>query len=322
MTTDIPAGSGCAVAALPRIALRFKPITLADMPLINVLLHTAMSRTCDYSAGGVFMWIDYFGYEYCVAGDTLFIKGRTENRRTETSFMLPVGALPLAESVRMVLEYCKAKSLPPVFSAVPEDRLAALLDILGSGARVEYLADWSDYLYDIDALATLAGKALSKKRNHVNRFFGDNPHGHFEALSYALLPETLLFFEGNRHGRKNDGAMAEYEHRECRRVLNHFISYPFEGAVLRGESGEIVAFTVGEVIGDTLFVHIEKMNHDVPGAGAAVNKLFASYMLSRHPGLRYVNREEDCGDPGLRAAKLQYHPAAILAKYNVRIKSL
>lgn len=311
--------NGCAVATLPTTVLRFKPVTLADMPLINGLLQTAISRTCDYSIGGIFMWIDYFGYEYCVVEDTLFIKGRTENCRTETSFMLPVGALPLSRSVGMVLEYCEAKGLAPVFSAVPDDRLEALLDVLGGNARVEPLDDWADYLYDINALATLTGKALAKKRNHVNQFMSGNPHWRFEALTYDLLPETLLFFEGNHVGEKADEAMAEYEHRECRRVLSYLTSYPFEGAVLRGESGEIVAFAVGEVIGDTVFVHIEKMNHEVPGAGAAINKLFAAYMLRRHPGLRYVNREEDCGDPGLRTAKLQYHPLALLTKYNVRV---
>lgn len=299
--------------------LKFRPITLADIPLINGLLQTAMSRTCDYTVGGIFMWIDYFSYEYCVVNDTLFIKGRTENRRVETSFMLPVGAMPLQEAVGLVLDYCRAKNLRPVFSAVPADRIEALLSVLGPEASLEELEDWSDYLYDIRALSTFTGKHLSKKRNHVNQFVQANPHWAFEPLSYELLPEVELFFEGNRMGEKADESMADYEHEECRRVLNHLSSYPFEGAVLRGESGEIVAFALGEVIGDTLYVHIEKMNHEVPGAGAMICKLYSAYMLQRHPGLRYANREEDCGDPGLRNAKMQYHPEALLEKYNVRV---
>lgn len=308
-----------AVAEYTETELKFKPITDADMPLINGMLQTGISRTCDYSAGGIFMWIDYFGYEYCVYGDTLFIKGRTENCRTETAFMLPVGAMPLRESVKLVVRYCRAKSLAPVFSAVPDDRLDALVDALGGEADVEPLDDWADYLYDIKVLATLSGKAMSKKRNMVNRFFNDNAGWVLEPLAYDILPETIMFFEGNGIGEKTDEQMARYEHAECRRVLEHYTSYPFEGAVLRGASGEIVAFAIGEVIGDTLFVHIEKMNHNVPGAGAAIGHLFAKYMLARHPGLRYCNREEDCGDPGLREAKMQYHPLALLLKYNVRL---
>lgn len=300
-------------------ALNFRPITLADLTLINGLLQSAISRTCDYTAGGIFMWIDYFNYEYCVYSNTLFIKGRTENRRTETSFMLPVGALPLDEAVALVLDYCRVKDIRPVFSAVPADRIEALLDVLGEGAAVEPLSDWSDYLYDINSLATLAGKKLAKKRNHLHQFVQANPNYIFEPITYDLLPEVELFFAGNAIGDKSNEAMAEYEHEQCRKVLNHLSSYPFEGALLRGESGEIVAFAIGEVIGDTLFVHIEKMNHEAAGAGAAICSMYARYMLLRHKQLRYVNREEDCGDPGLRIAKQQYHPLALLEKYNVRL---
>lgn len=301
--------------------LRFTPVTDADLPLINGLLQAAISRTCDYSIGGIFMWIDYFNYEYCVAYDTLFIKGRTETLRSEVAFMLPVGALPLDQAVELIRLYCDRRGLRPVFSAVPDDRLEALVDVLGQNADIEPIDDWADYLYDIRSLASLKGKSLSKKRNHVNQFIAANPDWILEPLSYDLLPETRMFFDGNRTGEKTDdasAAMAEYEHEQCSRVLRDYASYPFEGAVLRGQSGEIVAMAIGEVIGDTLFVHIEKMNHEVPGAGAAINKFFSEYMLTRHPALRYANREEDCGDPGLRVAKLQYKPFALLHKYNVR----
>ena len=312
-----------AVVAQNTVPLRFRPVTDADMPLINGMLQTAISRTCDYTAGGIFMWVDYFGYEYCVYRDTLFIKGRTENRRYETAFMLPVGSMPLDESVRLVLDYCRAKSLPPVFSAVPDDRLDALVDVLGGSCHIEPLDDWADYLYDIRVLASMSGKAMSKKRNHINRFFNENPGSTFSPLGYEDLPEVVMFFESNGICDKADSAdsaMAAYEHGECRRVLEHYTSYPFEGAVLRLASGEISAFAVGEVIADTLYVHIEKIDHTVPGAGAAIGHLFAAYMLERHPGLRYCNREEDCGDPGLREAKMQYHPLTQLRKYNVRCK--
>lgn len=296
--------------------LDFRPVTLADLPLINRLLQHPVSRTCDYTVGGIFMWIDCFQYQYCVIDDTLFIRGLSESHSDETAFSLPVGRMELDRAVALILDYCRREGIAPAFSAIPEDhidRLAAL-----AGGRVETLDGWSDYLYSAEDLATLQGKHYSKKRNHVNRFMIDNPHYEFETLTAELVPETEMFLDGLATGDKADPAMAAYERRQCFDVLDALGAYPFEGAVLRDETGTICAFTLGEFIGDTLYVHIEKMNHEVAGAGETINKLFAAEMLRRHRGLKYINREEDMGDPGLRYAKESYRPVAKLAKYNLR----
>ena len=42
-------------------ALRFRPITPDVLPLINSLLQTCLSRTCDYTVGGIFMWVKITG---------------------------------------------------------------------------------------------------------------------------------------------------------------------------------------------------------------------------------------------------------------------
>lgn len=309
-----------AVETLTLSRLSFKPLRLPDMPLVNKYLQRSQSRACDYTIGGLYMWIECFKYEYCVVDDTLFVKGVDEANPSMTAFMMPVGSLTLGASIEMIRDYCRIKGIRPIFTAVPEDRVDDLLDALGRTAQVEELADWSDYVYDITSLATLTGKHMMKKRNHVNRFFADNPHWRFEALTFDILPETMLFFEGQSHPDDPEMTRLEaYENGECRRVLANLSSYPFEGAVLRGESGEIVAFSVGEVIGDTLYVHIEKINHEISGAGAAINKLFSAFMLRRHPALRYSNREEDCGDPGLKLAKESYFPMMKLRKYDVML---
>ena len=295
--------------------LRFRPITPDTLPLINSLLQTGSSRTCDYSIGGIFMWVDKFHYEYCVYNNTLFIKGVNENNLEQTAFSLPIGPLPLEQCVELIREYCEYHGVRPVFSAIPEDRIDYLLSVVDG--YIEELADWADYLYDVQGLSSLSGKKYNKKRNHVNRFISENPHYEFEPLSQAIIPEVLLFHTGMQTEEENDMNTALYEKNECTRVLNHYNSYPFEGGVLRDETGEICAFTCGEVIGDTLYVHIEKMNHNVAGSGETINKIFADYMLHRHPALRYINREEDCGDPGLRHAKESYCPVLRLRKFNL-----
>ncbi len=296
------------------LELCFRPVDFDALPIINSFLQRECSRSCDYSIGGIYMWIDYFNYEYCIVADTLFIKGLSEDASRRPSFAVPIGSLPLGDAVDAVKAYCRRHGVEPLFSAVPDDKLDALCAL--GASEVTPLDDWADYIYTATDLATLTGKHYNKKRNHVNRFMTDNPHCTLEPLEGRALADADAFFAAL--AADSDDVMAEYERRQCADVLRHYGRYPFEGAVLRDESGAVVAFTAAEVIGDTLVIHIEKMNHDVAGAGETINKLFVAEMLHRHPGLRYINREDDAGDPGLRYAKESYHPLRLLRKFNVR----
>jgi hypothetical protein len=225
---------------------------------------------------------------------------------------MPVGKLPAEEALQIVADYCRDNNLPLRFSAVPEDRIR---DFHSLGAcNIEELVDWADYLYNAEDLATLQGNKYSKKRNHVNRFIADYPDFTFSPLTPDLIEPVKQFY--HRMSADSDAETALEERRQVFEVLDRYNRYPFEGAVLATPEEGIVAFTIGEVIGDTLYVHIEKMNHHINGAGETINKLFAEKMRRLH-NVSYINREEDVGDPGLRKAKLSYHPAIILKKYNL-----
>jgi hypothetical protein len=81
--------------------------------------------------------------------------------------------------------------------------------------------------------------------------------------------------------------------------------------------GAVVGFSLGEIIGDTLYVHIEKADRGCKGAYQMLVNQFAA--AQRQEQLLYINREEDMGDPGLRASKQSYHPVALLKKFVVRV---
>lgn len=296
--------------------LRFKPLTIKAVDEIAPLLRYADSRTCDYTVAGLLMWARYFGYEYAIVDNTLFVKGADESDMSRGAFSMPIGEMPMAEALQVVADYCRDNGLPLRFSAVPEDRIG---DFYTLGAcRIEELTDWADYLYDAESLATLAGNHYSKKRNHVNRFMSEHPDYRFESLTAELIPRVKEFYERMTLPKDVTEPTAAEERVQVFKVLDNYGRLPFEGAVLSTEADGIVAFAIGEVIGDTLFVHIEKMNHEINGAGETINKLFAAEMLGRY-GVKYVNREEDVGDPGLRKAKMSYHPVMLLKKYDLLV---
>lgn len=297
-------------------AIRFKPLDINSVAEIAPLLEYAGSRTCDYTVAGLIMWADYFKYEYAIIDDTLFIKGIDENDMSKPAFSMPIGKMPLRTSLRIVAQYCRDNGMQLRFSAVPEDRLG---DFYSLGAcHIEELTDWADYLYDAESLATLPGNKYSKKRNHVNRFITEHPDYRYERLTRELIPAVRDFYHVTTLPKEISEATATEERRQVFNVLDRYDRLPFEGAVLSTPEEGIVAFAIGEVIGDTLYVHIEKMRHEINGAGETINKLFAAEMRDRH-GVTYINREEDVGDEGLRKAKQSYHPVMLLKKYDLSV---
>lgn len=297
-------------AVLPR--LRFHKMDYSSVDTIRQLLARSHSRTCDYTLAGMIMWAHYFNYEYAIVGNTLFVKGVEENDRSTPAFSIPIGEMPLSESVALLKEYCRDENIPLVFSAVPEDRVEELRQL--GDCHVEELTDWADYLYNARELATLPGNRYSKKRNHVNRFTSDHPGTTLVDLTPEMVPQIKDFINSLPPDREH--VTAQIERNEVIRLLDHWDSVHMDGAVLVTPDHGIVAFAIGEVIADTLYVHIEKMLHDINGAGETINKEFAAMMLERY-GVTFINREEDAGDEGLRRAKESYHPLMMLRKYNV-----
>lgn len=296
-----------------RSPLEFRELTLDSLHEVYPFLQSLKGMSCDYTAGGLLMWIDYFKYRYCIYRDTLFIKGVAEDDRRKRAFSMPIGRLPLRESVALLKEYCQEYGYRLEFSAITDMWLDDFKSL--GPEEISPLNQWSDYIYDIESLATLKGKKLSKKRNHCNRFMQDNP----EAVLEPVLPDNMdmvkeCFRQVCIEGKQSP--MASYEREQVWKVLEQLERYPFEAQCLKN-GDRVVAFTVGEVLNNVLHVHIEKSLRDVAGSAESINRQFAEYIHAKYPEVEWVNRQDDAGDEGLRKAKLSYYPSLLLGKYNV-----
>jgi hypothetical protein len=181
---------------------------------------------------------------------------------------------------------------------------------------IEPTRDHFDYVYRTEDLIKLAGRKYHSKKNHLNRFIRDQSFSydslkqdHLEACS--KLVETWCQW----HRCEEDmNLLNEWE--AVRQALNHFDNLKIEGGVILIED-KVEAFTLGELLNDQMAViHVEKANPQIPGLYAAINQQFCERSWQK---ATYINREQDLGEPGLRKAKLSYHPERLVEKFRVRL---
>ena len=107
------------------------------------------------------------------------------------------------------------------------------------------------------------------------------------------------------------------ENKSIARILGQWQNLKgLNGGALRVEDN-LVAYTIAERMPDqTIVIHFEKGNPDYKGSYQAINQLFLENLA---PGPDLVNREQDLDDPGLRKAKLSYHPVGHVKKYELAL---
>ena len=296
--------------------LKFEPVTIDIADKLLQFVQPEKTRSCDYTPGNLIMWARFMDYRYAIEEETLFISCKSQNDMKSEAFLPPIGKMELKEAVAILKEYCENTGKELRLTAVPQEFVEELRNILPH-FECEELENWSDYVYDIQKLATLQGKALNKKRNRYNKFITEQPAYTYNRCTADDITDVVKFLASNRECQHNrEDNMRCYEHWQCMATVRNLLKYEQPAGVLRID-GRITAFTLGEVFNDTLFVHIEKADHNIAGASEAINRLFVNDILAEHPELVYANREEDLGDPGLRQVKRAYNPIMMIQRYEM-----
>jgi hypothetical protein len=290
--------------------LTFKKIEEKDLEAIKKHLKKQPFRTCDFTIFGIFLWADHYNYEYCVYEDTFFLKGRSEEGLCD--YAVPFGSLPTEKAIEILREYCAEKGGNSRFNFVPQSALKYF-----EGEKIRQLEGWSDYVYAAEDLKNLKGRKFNKKRNRLNKFMRSCTDCKFEPLTPEKTDEARAFFKVYLSEHSKEDEMFEAESLLIKKALDFFFEMEQTGGLLY-VNGTAVAMTIGEVIGDTLYVHVEKALRQYDGAYEAINYAYANRFAV--DGVNYINREEDMGDEGIRQAKMAYNPIEMINKYEVRLK--
>ena len=161
-------------------------------------------------------------------------------------------------------------------------------------------------------MAELHGSHLNAKRNHIHRFRAEHPDFEYRPLTPELFDECRRLMEIWQE-EKDASDTIDAEKLVMETIFSNWDALGMIGGSIFVD-GRMVAFTYGAAVTtDTFDVCVEKADRHVEGAFAIINQQFAEHLPEQYI---YLNREEDMGIPGLRQAKLSYHPE-ILLTYNV-----
>jgi len=296
-------------AALPSFpALR--PLAATDQPCIRSVLARDPGEISDLTFACLWVWRRTLPVSIASLDGGLALV-------FDSTFLPPFAAPPLGAadpvvSAERLLRWMRETRGPAAALRLVPAPLARALE--RRGWRVAAHRAAADYVYRTADLVELRGRRYAAKRNRIRRCLASHDC-RYERMEGAVVAECAAFFEAWWRMRESD---AGFELRaEADAVREAFASW--EALGLRGGAvrvdGAIRAFAVGEPLSPSMAVqHFEKADPSVPGLYQVVNQWF---LREEFAGFEWINREEDLGDPGLRRAKLGYHPARMVEKYVV-----
>jgi len=297
--------------------LEFQPITLSDQEWIAPLLAMSNRRGSEYTFSNNYVYRTIYQIEVARMENYYLVRSRKDGE--PPFYLFPAGSGDLAPVIRAMQLDAQERGFPLLISGAVKEDVAQLETLLPGVFSFEEARDNFDYLYESESLITLAGKKLHSKRNFINRFKAEQEgNWRYEPIDARNIGDAWRMNVEwcAEMGCGEDPSLLE-ESCAVRNCFETFDALGLRGGLLR-VGDRAVAFSMGRPLSsDTFIVHIEKAFASVAGAYPMINQQFAAHNCAEY---RYVNREDDVGDEGLRKAKLSYRPAILLEKYLVSEK--
>ncbi|MDO5156185.1 MAG: phosphatidylglycerol lysyltransferase domain-containing protein [Eubacteriales bacterium] len=300
----------------------FNVPTIQDISWIRQALKGNSKRGCELSAANTVLWAKRYQTEVSLWNGELIYR----SKRKDGSYSF-CGNFKNTKDVKLLMgcfmDMARQNGQAVRLHCVTPEEWEKI-DHAFPG-QFEYILerDDYDYIYLVDKLASLSGKKLHGKRNHIHRFEENHPTWKYETITEDNEKECAQMAMNWCMNHCQDGLSEEvFEKIDESKIVVYAIKHRKElgliGGALRVDE-KIVAITLGEPLTkDTFVVHFEKAYSDIQGAYPMMNREFVRHELVNY---QYVNREEDLGLEGLRKAKLSYYPEVLFEKGIVLEKS-
>ena len=282
-----------------------RALLLEDKPMLDRCFAELQPRISELTFANLFLFRVVHEYRLTQVGDALVALARGWKG---SCYFLP----PFSGDVGAATRELLAGGLT-LYGA--DDQFLAQFLPAEAGLEIVTDRDNFDYLHLREEMAQLSGKNYHKKKNRVNYFMVRHRYtvenyqpGHLEG-SLALLQEW------NRVRVAMGPSSLAGEVEGAAEALRLCGELGLSGVVLLVE-GEVKGFALGERLNQSTAVcHFEKGDLFMEGLYQLLDREFCRLLFT---DCRYVNREQDLGEPSLRQAKLSYHPVELVRKYRVR----
>jgi hypothetical protein len=291
----------------------FAPIEIERRALVTDFLARHPQPLSDYSSASLGVWSPVFHYHYALAEpDTLLLYARVDPD-PQPRLLQPLGQV--SETLQETL-LARALKLPAplVIESVSAEFLARH-PAFAAHFHVVANRDSANYVYRTEDLTALAGSRYAKKRNLVQqatRIYA----WRIEPLGPQHSKECLEV--GDDIAAKRTTLTLQQESQALTTAIRDFAALGLRGLLLRIDDRP-AAFSIYDRLNPTTaLVLFERALRDKKGLYQVINQETARAIAAQ--GLTFINREEDLGDPGLRRAKLSYHPVRLEAKHTLTLR--
>ncbi|MGL6106566.1 DUF2156 domain-containing protein [Romboutsia sp.] len=297
----------------------FKDVNINSKKELDKYFDLVDYEACEYCFVTLYLWQHVYKTKYYIGDDFAIIMAEYEGNSFSILPLAKKEKLP--EVIDFTIEHFKESNKKIYFRGITKE----VADLLQEGypQKFDYTEerDLFDYIYDGESLRTLGGKKNQKKRNHLNYFLKEY-EGRYEykLLNEENFDECLNLMKKWADTKEDNDEYDEGMDDELVGIKKIFEDYKNLKDKLKVAGvyidGELAAFTMGEYLNSNMaLVHIEKADASIRGLYQYINQQF---IVNEFENVEFVNREEDLGIPGLRKAKLSYHPIRFVEKYTVR----
>ena len=298
------------------MSLEFKKIEVNSIQEMLPFYAMRHNMTCDSVFLESYVWKDYYNVRYAIWENKALL-WLMENEGRCFSAMPLCREEDLPGAFAAIEEYFNEELGYPLVINLADEYAVKYLNLPEDKYLVEEQVDSRDYLYNGDAMRSLAGKKLHKKKNRVNAFKREY-EGRYEyrRLCCSDSHDVWVFLDRWRQQKGEEvEEHLDYEVKGIHDILKNCSEFSIHmGGVYI--DGQMEAFTIGSYnpVEHMAVIHIEKANPEINGLYQFINQQF---LIEEFPEAEWVNREDDMGLEGLRKAKMTYYPADYARKYLV-----